>query len=119
MVIPTQRNHRLALLRAWKNPCCAPAAWRDKQTAGPTFSWFGTTKSVFIATHGPGRLVRDHGRAALLLRFRQSRRHVAKRCDMLVYVGFRMLDRDGPLLIPPVRLSHYAAVDHAKPVVPP
>src|SRR5260370_27554709 len=38
---------------------------------------------------------------------------------MLVDVGFGVLNRDGPLFIPPVGLSHYAAVDHGEPVVPP
>src|SRR5215472_4336283 len=46
MVIPTERNYQLARYCAHgKTPVVRPAAWRDKQTAGPTFSWFGTTKS--------------------------------------------------------------------------
>ena len=38
---------------------------------------------------------------------------------MLIDVGVGVLDGDGPLLIPPVRLGHHAAVDHAEPVVTP
>ncbi len=56
---------------------------------------------------------------ALLLRFGQRGGDVVERCQMLVDVGLGVLDGDGPLLIPPVRLSHHAAVDHAKPVMAP
>jgi len=38
---------------------------------------------------------------------------------MLVYVCFSVLDRDRPLLVPPVGLGHYAAVDHGEPVMAP
>src|ERR1035438_2820258 len=38
---------------------------------------------------------------------------------MLIDVRVGVLDGDGPLLIPPVRLGHYATVDHAEPVVTP
>src|SRR5215469_15987372 len=38
---------------------------------------------------------------------------------MLVNVGFRVLDGNGPLLVPPIGHGEYAAVDHAEPELPP
>src|SRR6202522_14933 len=38
---------------------------------------------------------------------------------MLIDVGLRVLYGNGPLLVPPVRLGHHAAVDHGEPVIPP
>src|SRR5579872_158799 len=58
-------------------------------------------------------------RRALLLRLRQRWGDVRKGRQMLVYVGLGVLHADGPLLIPPVRLRHHSAVDHAEPVMPP
>ena len=47
------------------------------------------------------------------------RRDVFERGEMLVDVGLSVLNRNRPLLIPPVRLCHHAAVHHAEPVVTP
>src|ERR1700687_5049874 len=56
---------------------------------------------------------------ALLLRFRQRGGDVIEGRQVLVNVGLGMLNRDGPLLIPPIGLRHHTAVDHAEPVVTP
>src|SRR5579864_2592252 len=45
-----------------------------------------------------------HALTAFLLRFRERRRYVFKRGQMLVDVGLGMLNGNGPLLIPPVGL---------------
>src|SRR5689334_20093838 len=62
---------------------------------------------------------RYHFADALLLGFRQRRGYVFKRGQVLVDVRLGVLDGNSPLLIPPVRLRHDAAIDHGKPVVAP
>src|ERR1039458_7581134 len=65
-------------------------------------------------------LVRDcNWGGALLLRFRERGSDVVERREMMVDVGLGVLDRNRPLLVPPVGLSHHAAIDHAEPVVSP
>src|ERR1700675_3336053 len=50
------------------------------------------------------KLVRDHGRRTLLLRLRQRRSYIRESRDVLVDVGFGVLNGNRPLLVPPVRL---------------
>src|SRR5437667_6072645 len=38
---------------------------------------------------------------------------------MPVDIRIRMLDRDSPLLVPPIRLPEHLAIDHAEPVLAP
>src|SRR5579863_7807518 len=65
-------------------------------------------------------LVRDRNwRFAFLLRLRKRCCDVVERGEVLVDIGLGVLDRNRPLLIPPVGLRHHAAVDHGKPIVPP
>src|SRR3954468_6543349 len=64
-------------------------------------------------------LMRDYRCAAFLLCFREGRSYVRECCNVLVDVGFGVLDRDRPLLIPPVGLGHDATIHHRKPVMPP
>src|SRR5690349_710613 len=61
----------------------------------------------------------DVGHAALLLRFGERGSDLFEGGEMLIDVRFRMLNRDGPLLVPPIGLREYAAIHHAKPVVAP
>jgi hypothetical protein len=65
------------------------------------------------------QLVRRDCRAAFLLRFREGRRYVRERRNVLIDIGFGVLDLDRPLLIPPLGLGHDAAIHHPKPVMPP
>src|SRR5215471_5031122 len=70
----------------------------------------------------PWFLMRDfrgHPLTAFLLRLRQRSSNVVECGDMLFDIGVGVLDRDRPLLIPPVRLRHHAAVHHPKPVMTP
>src|SRR5712692_5609893 len=55
----------------------------------------------------------------LLLRLCKRRRDLFERREMLVDVGFGVLNGDGPLFIPPIELSQHAAIDHGEPVVAP
>src|SRR5205823_9084408 len=57
--------------------------------------------------------------ASLLLCLPERRRDFFKNGEVLVNVGFRVLNGDGPLLVPPIGLREYAAIDHGEPVVPP
>src|ERR1700730_15913387 len=59
------------------------------------------------------------GDTALLLCLSQRRRNFFKHRKVLVDVRFRVLHRDGPLLVPPVRLREHAAIYHRKPVAAP
>src|ERR1700740_3756586 len=59
------------------------------------------------------------GCATLLLSPGQGRRDFFEGGDVLVDVRLGMLDGDGPLLVPPIGLREYTAIDHAKPVVAP
>src|SRR5580693_6235256 len=61
----------------------------------------------------------DFGGTALLLGLRQGRGDFFENGEMLGDVGFGVLHRDGPLLVPPVRLSEHAAIDHREPIVAP
>src|SRR5690348_11703203 len=61
----------------------------------------------------------DMREAALLLRFREGGRDHFEDRKMLVNVSFSVLHRDRPLLIPPIRLSEDAAIDHGEPIVAP
>src|ERR1700738_5113457 len=65
----------------------------------------------------PGRA--HEGDTALLLRVSQRWRNFFKHSEMLVDVRFGVLHRNGPLLVPPVRLRKYSAIHHRKPVVAP
>ena len=56
---------------------------------------------------------------ALLLRLCECGCDIVERGEVLVDVGFGVLNGNRPLLVPPVRLRHHAAIDHAEPVVPP
>src|SRR6185369_6641272 len=56
---------------------------------------------------------------AFLLCLSQCGGHIFERRQVLVDIGLGVLDGDGPLFVPPVRLRHYPAVDHGEPVVPP
>src|SRR5512143_2658874 len=56
---------------------------------------------------------------ALLLGFGQCGSDVCEGGEMLVDISLGMLHRDRTLLIPPVRLRHHAAVDHAEPIMTP
>src|SRR4029079_5851099 len=64
-------------------------------------------------------LVHCHRSRALLLGLGQCGGNILESREMLVDIGFRVLYRNCPLLIPPVRLSHDAAINHAEPVVSP
>ena len=55
----------------------------------------------------------------LLLCGRKRRRYVFETSQMLLNICLRVLDRNGPLLIPPVVLRHHAAIDHTEPVLSP
>src|SRR2546429_6992162 len=57
--------------------------------------------------------------AALMLCFRERGRDFFKGGKMLADVGLGVLHGNGPLLVPPIRLSEHAAIDHAEPIVPP
>src|SRR5579871_1462420 len=57
--------------------------------------------------------------AAFLLGLRQRCGDIVERGQVLVDVSVGVLDGNRPLLIPPVRLSHYTAIDHAEPVMTP
>src|ERR1700676_3481336 len=59
------------------------------------------------------------GDTALLLCLSKRRRNFCKHRKVLVDVRFRVLHRDGPLLVPPVRLREHAAIYHRKPVMAP
>src|SRR4029077_5799985 len=61
----------------------------------------------------------DKCQATLLLRLRERGRDLFKHRKMTVNVCFGVLNRDGPLLVPPIGLGEHAAIDHAKPVVSP
>ena len=61
----------------------------------------------------------DESSAALLLSGSQSGRDFFEDGEVPVNIGFRVLDGDGPLLIPPIGLSEDAAIDHGEPVVAP
>src|SRR6266853_4737941 len=58
-------------------------------------------------------------RAAFLLGFCKRGRDFLENRKMLLNVRFRVLNGDGPLLIPPIRLCQHAAINHAEPVVAP
>src|SRR5690242_13966787 len=76
--------------------------------------------AVLVAEDNRQLLCRTRRRGrALLLRLRQRGRDVSERRQMLINVGFGVLHADGPLLVPPVRLRHHSAIDHAEPVMPP
>src|SRR6267143_1201531 len=57
--------------------------------------------------------------AALLLRFRERGRDFLEHGEVLVNVHLGVLNGNGPLFIPPIRLSQHAAIDHAEPIVAP
>src|ERR1700719_1479521 len=61
----------------------------------------------------------DEGDTALLLRLSQRGSNFLKHREMLVDVGLGVLHRDGPLLVPPIRLREHAAIYHRKPVMAP
>src|SRR5271168_5020979 len=61
----------------------------------------------------------DKSHSALLLGFRQPWSHFFEHFQMLVDVHFGVLYGNGPLLVPPIRLSENAAVNHRKPVLAP
>src|ERR1700722_8182359 len=56
---------------------------------------------------------------ALLLRLSERGGDFFKHREVLVDVGFGVLYRDGPLLVPPVRLCEHAAIHHRKPIMAP
>src|SRR5580692_4221874 len=60
-----------------------------------------------------------YGGAALLLGFGQRGSDFFKHGKVFVDVRFRVLDRDGPLLVPPIWLCEDAAIDHGEPIVAP
>src|SRR5580704_14259935 len=59
------------------------------------------------------------GCTTLKLRFGEPGRHFLEHGEMFVDVGFRVLDGDGPLLVPPIGLRQHAPIDHREPVVAP
>src|SRR5467141_1042730 len=61
----------------------------------------------------------DKYQASLLLRLRKRRRDFFKNCEVFVNVGFRVLNGDGPLLVPPIGLREDATIDHGEPIVAP
>src|ERR1700733_11996547 len=61
----------------------------------------------------------DFGGTALLLSLRQGRGDFFENGEMLRDVGFGVLHRDGPLLVPPIGLSEHAAIHHREPIVAP
>src|SRR5579863_7380449 len=67
----------------------------------------------------PNYLPGHYFRSALLLGLGERRRHIFKSRQVFVDIGFCMLHRDGPLLVPPIRLRHNTTVDHGEPIVPP
>jgi len=76
----------------------------------------------------PGSETRAHGLQALvgcnrsetfLLCRGQRISDVGKGGKVLVDIGLSMLNRNGPLFVPPVGLTHHATIHHAEPVVPP
>src|SRR4029077_1757351 len=56
---------------------------------------------------------------ALVLRHCQRLGNIRKCRQVLVDISLGMLHGNRPLLIPPVRLAHHAAIHHAKPVMTP
>src|SRR2546428_1960453 len=86
--------------------------------AGGCENWkAGPKPGLYIVTLVTRRA--DECEAAFLLRFRECGRDFLKHDEVLVNVGFRMLNGDGPLLVPPIGLREYPAIDHAEPVVAP
>src|SRR5580692_6967472 len=59
------------------------------------------------------------GDVRLFLRFRQSRGDFSERRYVPVDVRFGVRYGNGPLLIPPIGLGHYAAIHHGKPIMTP
>src|SRR5256885_16717684 len=57
--------------------------------------------------------------ASLLLCLRKRRRDFFKNGEVLVNVGFRVLNGNRPLLVPPIGLREDAAIDRGEPVVAP
>src|ERR1700688_1694995 len=56
---------------------------------------------------------------ALLLRLSERGGDFFKHREVLVDVGFGVLYRDSPLLVPPVGLRQHAAIHHRKPIMAP
>src|SRR5271169_2826240 len=87
---------------------------RDRRGGGNgslVLQWNSLLKSVARSTHEVC--------TALELRCCKAGRDFIEHREMLVDVGFRVLDGDGPLLVPPVGLRQDAAVNHREPVVAP
>src|SRR6266851_2957873 len=61
----------------------------------------------------------DKGHAAFVLSLCKRRCNFLKHSEVLVNVGCGMLNRDGPLFIPPIGLGEDATVDHGEPVMAP
>src|SRR3984957_20073664 len=78
----------------------------------PMIRWPDGTKTRSV-------LVRCDSSYPLVLCRGQRIGNVRECCEVLVDVGFRVLHRNRPLLIPPIRLRHHSAIDHRKPVMAP
>ena len=57
--------------------------------------------------------------AAFGLRFSQTRRDLFEYRKVLIDIRFAVLHGNGPLLVPPIRLSQHAAIHHGEPIVAP
>src|SRR5579884_3972490 len=79
---------------------------------GHAFAHFSAAKSRGVGAE------RAYGHT-LLLRRSEGGSHFGEDLQVLVDVLVSVLHRDGPLLVPPVRLREDAAVGHGKPVVGP
>src|SRR4029077_19203107 len=98
----------------YHSPSCHSEPSEESAVVAPIprfLAWLGMTRGTM--------LVGDYFSRAFLLRLGQGRRHILERCQMRVDICFRVLNRNRPLFVPPIRLGHHTAVDHCEPVVAP